>query len=176
MDDLNEIAWEITEITPSIAAEMLSHVHASGHVDQSALASFGKDMSAGRWVLNGAPIVLSSHGSLLNGRARLHACVKSKSSFQTLLSEALAAQPLKQSIPLENERWRMFFPFAGKCMAVLWGPRCALSGATRPGSLQVAERDRERRLFCRFLSKPRKSATASCLLSEPCLSYHRGAG
>lgn len=67
MDSLDEIAWEIAEITPSAAAEMLGNVHASGHVDQLALAAFGKDMSAGQWVLNGAPIVLSSDGSLLDG-------------------------------------------------------------------------------------------------------------
>lgn len=91
MDDLNEITWETAEITPSIATEMLNHTHASGHVDQSALASFEKDMSAGRWVLNGAPIVLSSQGSLLDGRARLHACVKSGASFQTLVVRGVSS-------------------------------------------------------------------------------------
>jgi len=91
MDSLDEIAWEIAEITPSAAAEMLGNVHASGHVDQLALAAFGKDMSAGQWVLNGAPIVLSSDGSLLDGRARLHACVKSGAPFQTLVVKGVSS-------------------------------------------------------------------------------------
>jgi hypothetical protein len=91
MDSLDEIAWEIAEITPSAAAEMLGNVHASGHVDQLALAAFGKDMSAGQWVLNGAPIVLSSDGSLLDGRARLHACVKSGAPFQALVVKGVSS-------------------------------------------------------------------------------------
>ena len=46
--------------------------------------SLERDMR-GRWILNGAPLVLSQDGQVLDGRARLHACAAADVSFETLV-------------------------------------------------------------------------------------------
>lgn len=89
MSDLCGIEWEIRRISPADAAEMLSRVAASGHVDKLTLEAFEQDMRAGRWLLNGAPIIVSSDDQVLDGRARLHACVRSGNAFETLIIKGI---------------------------------------------------------------------------------------
>lgn len=48
MDGLSGIEWEIQRVTPAIAAEMLSRVAASGHLDQPSLQAFERDMRENR--------------------------------------------------------------------------------------------------------------------------------
>ncbi|CAN7445305.1 hypothetical protein [Mesorhizobium sp. LjRoot246] len=85
MDKLSGIISSVERITPEIAAGMLQRVIGNGRIDQAILQAFERDMREGRWVLNGSPIVLATDGRVLDGRARLHACVRSASSFETLL-------------------------------------------------------------------------------------------
>ncbi|MEH7879332.1 hypothetical protein V7799_17715 [Rhizobium laguerreae] len=89
MDQFTGITWEIQQITPQLAAELLQHVVTNGHVDRSTLQAFERDMRDRRWVLNGAPIILSTDGQVLDGRARLHACVRSGVSFQTIIVKGI---------------------------------------------------------------------------------------
>lgn len=42
-------------------------------------------MRVGRWALNGCPLIVASDGRLLDGRARLHACIRAGISFDTLV-------------------------------------------------------------------------------------------
>jgi hypothetical protein len=85
MRDTAGITWSIKTISPETASTMLKSVAAAGHLDQSTLQSFERDMRAGRWALNGAPLIVSKRGVLLDGRARLHACINAGLSFDTLV-------------------------------------------------------------------------------------------
>ncbi len=91
MDELSGITWEILSVTPRLAAELLQNVAGNGHVDRSTLVAFERDMRENRWVLNGSPIILSSDNQLLDGRARLHACIRSGSTFQSLIVKGIKA-------------------------------------------------------------------------------------
>jgi len=85
MTNVDDINWRIQRISPSDAAKMLKIVSMNGHIDKPSLQSFEKDMREGRWVLNGSPIILGADASVLDGRARLHACVRSENVFETLV-------------------------------------------------------------------------------------------
>ena len=85
MDDLSSITSSVELITPERAAAWLQNVVANGHIDQTVLRAFERDMREHRWLLNGAPIVLSTDGRVLDGRTRLHACVNSQTAFESLI-------------------------------------------------------------------------------------------
>ncbi len=85
MDGLSGITSKVERITPDLAKKMLLRVAGSGRIDQATLQAFERDMREGRWLLNGAPIVLAGDERILDGRARLHACVRSDTSFETLV-------------------------------------------------------------------------------------------
>ncbi|MBQ1500393.1 MAG: hypothetical protein IIZ38_18970 [Sphingomonas sp.] len=89
MTDLSAIEWEVRRIGPADAADMLSRIAASGHVDKLMLEAFERDMRCGRWLLNGAPIIISADDQVLDGRARLHACVRSGNAFETLIVKGI---------------------------------------------------------------------------------------
>ncbi|WP_440980037.1 hypothetical protein ACQHGV_07680 [Sphingomonas pseudosanguinis] len=82
--------FSVERIAPNLAKQMLERVFSSAKVDTSSRESFARDMAAGGWVLNGAPIVFGTDGSLLDGRARLHACIDSGATFETLVIRGIA--------------------------------------------------------------------------------------
>jgi hypothetical protein len=91
MDDLTQIISAVETVTPEMAATLLQRVIATGKIDQSTFQAFERDMRRGAWVLNGAPVVIERGGNVLDGRARLHACVRSKCNFNTLIIRGVAA-------------------------------------------------------------------------------------
>lgn len=91
MEASGAISSRVAVISPSIARGYLDRLHAKTKVDQRLLQSYARDMQDGRWAINGAPIVLSESGHVLDGRHRLLASVQSNSSFQTLLVEGISA-------------------------------------------------------------------------------------
>lgn len=90
MDPLDTITSSVETITPELAATLLARVAGNGRVDKGTQLSLERDMRDGRWVLNGAPVVLSQDGQVLDGRARLHACIAAGVSFQTLVVRGVA--------------------------------------------------------------------------------------
>jgi hypothetical protein len=69
---------EETIITPEIAEKLLgTNVH-NRKVSKSHVDFLAKEMSEGRWALNGETIKISKDGNLLDGQNRLLACIKSK--------------------------------------------------------------------------------------------------
>ena len=82
---MDSISSAIERITPNVAKQMLERVFSNAKVDVPSREAFGRDMAAGGWVLKGSPIVFSVNGVLLDGRARLHACIDSGTAFDTLV-------------------------------------------------------------------------------------------
>ncbi len=73
-------------ITPKKAAKMLKE-----HIPNRALKShivqrYARDMTGGNWDVNGQSIVISDKKELIDGQHRLHACIKSGTSFSTFVT------------------------------------------------------------------------------------------
>lgn len=83
------IQTRVAEITPADAARLVASFRSAGKVDQKLVKAYAEDMVAGRWMLNGATIVLSKDSKVLDGRARLLACVQGKQSFKALIIEGV---------------------------------------------------------------------------------------
>jgi hypothetical protein len=75
----------IAEITPNSARELINAFKSTGKVDPRLVRTYADDIAAGRWMVNGTSIVLSKDGKVLDGRARLLACIQAKKSFKTLI-------------------------------------------------------------------------------------------
>lgn len=91
MDQIAAISSSVERITPDKAEQMLARALSNAKIDQPSREAFERDMRAGTWVLNGAPIVFATDGTLLDGRARLLACIRSKRPFDTLVVRGVAA-------------------------------------------------------------------------------------
>ena len=73
----------VMEITPDIAAEMLTHNFDNRKLRQSTVTQYANDMSNGYWHEDAdSPIVFDWNGRLINGQHRLHACIKANVSFR----------------------------------------------------------------------------------------------
>lgn len=79
------IEYEVREITPQDARSWLSKRRASGALNTAQIRTYADDMRAGRWVLNGDPIIISDTGTILSGVLRLEACVRAECSFPSLV-------------------------------------------------------------------------------------------
>ncbi len=80
---------EVTSITPGLAAHMLSKNNHNRHVRSGKVDAFARDMTHGRWVLNGEAIQIAVDGTILNGQHRLLAVVKSGCTVPFLVVSGL---------------------------------------------------------------------------------------
>jgi len=72
----------VMEITPEIAAEMLTHNIGNRRLRTTAVLQYASDMAAGRWHADAdGPIVFDWNGRLINGQHRLYACIEAGVSF-----------------------------------------------------------------------------------------------
>jgi hypothetical protein len=83
------IRTRVAVITPSDAARLVATFRSAGKVDQKLIKAYAEDIASGRWMLNGATIILSKESKVLDGRARLLACVQAKQPFKTLIIEGI---------------------------------------------------------------------------------------
>jgi hypothetical protein len=83
------IQTRVAIIEPTDAARLVASFRSTGKVDQKLVKAYAEDMSVGRWMLNGATIVLSKDSKVLDGRARLLACVQAQQPFKTLIIEGV---------------------------------------------------------------------------------------
>lgn len=76
----------VLKITPEVAKVMLDMNNNNRPINKVTVARYAEEMKAGRWKLNGEPIIINGH-RLLDGQHRLHACVRSGVSFSALVVE-----------------------------------------------------------------------------------------
>lgn len=60
------------------------------HVKRYKVEEYSKDMTAGRWQLNGEPLILTPDGIVLDGMHRLNAIIKSGVTLQVLVARGAA--------------------------------------------------------------------------------------
>jgi hypothetical protein len=76
---------QVAEIGPAEATQFISAFKSAGKVDSRLVKAYADDISAGRWMLNGASVVFSKELKVLDGRARLLACIQANKAFRTLV-------------------------------------------------------------------------------------------
>lgn len=72
-------------ITPLDAQQLSQQFYSTTKVDPKLVRAYADDMRTGRWLLNGASIVISADGRVLDGRMRILAAIQSQCSFGTLV-------------------------------------------------------------------------------------------
>jgi hypothetical protein len=80
----NEIFSEIKTVTPAMAEVILSQNHDNRRPRPRKLTQMTRDMEAGRWSMNGEPIIVAKTGELNDGQHRLMALVDAKVSLPML--------------------------------------------------------------------------------------------
>jgi hypothetical protein len=89
------VGISIREITPKDASVWLATVPPLPWTALRYVRTYAKEMSDGRWALNGETVILSRSGKLLDGRKRLRACLESGTSFPCVLVQGIDEEGLQ---------------------------------------------------------------------------------
>jgi hypothetical protein len=76
---------EIVELTPELAAALLSRNESNRKLRSTKLDQYIRDIEEDRWQFNGETITVSNDGKLNNGQHRCHAVLSAGKSIETLL-------------------------------------------------------------------------------------------
>ncbi len=79
------VRFETMTVTPELASGWLQKADGLHRVNPRAVTNYARAMEQGVWKLNGDPIIFSDRDKLLDGYARLKACVKAGKAFKTLV-------------------------------------------------------------------------------------------
>lgn len=88
------VSVKTTEMTPEMATKIMANAAPNRGVRQNAVERMASEMVAGRWILNGSTIVLTSEGQLLDGQHRLLACIKAGVPFKTTIVTGMPIQAM----------------------------------------------------------------------------------
>ena len=113
------INCRVANVTPDQALIWLGSVRNQSNINRRQVNAYAEDISAGRWKLNGEPIVISQNGVVLSGRLRLLACAASKASFPSLIVEGVQDFSFSHSTPSGVVPREIFSLFATKPTVVL---------------------------------------------------------
>jgi hypothetical protein len=59
-----------------------------------AIASYAEAMRVGGWIMNGMPVIFDQNGHLVDGEARLEACILADTAFETLVARNVQSDSL----------------------------------------------------------------------------------
>jgi hypothetical protein len=76
-------------ITPEDARQLATQFFETSKVSPALVRAYADHMRSGRWLLNGASIVLSDDQKVLDGRARILACIEAGRPFEALVVEGI---------------------------------------------------------------------------------------
>jgi hypothetical protein len=85
LDKLDGLQACLETITPAYARMVLEREDPNRRIQLIWVNSYARDMSEGRWLSNGQPVIFSDTGKLLDGKHRFLACVKANVSFTTMV-------------------------------------------------------------------------------------------
>lgn len=75
----------IEKVTPEMASRLLGTMEHNRKMRRATIERYAREMIAGRWQLNGEPIILDKAGKLKDGQHRLNAVVLAKVPVQMLV-------------------------------------------------------------------------------------------
>lgn len=101
------LTFEILEITPEMAKEMLATTDRVIETkdQKKAVDVYGQTMTNGAWIRNGMPIIFDEEGRLLDGVLRLNAAVASNTTFTTFVARNVRADTLHT---IDQHRRRLY--------------------------------------------------------------------
>ncbi|WP_156353152.1 MULTISPECIES: hypothetical protein [unclassified Sphingomonas] len=79
------IAFHQVRLTPELANEMLKNNEGNRHVSPLLVAKYSADIVAGRWALNGEPIIVSKDGKLNDGQHRASAVIDANTPIDVVM-------------------------------------------------------------------------------------------
>lgn len=85
----SNVTYEVIDITPEIAAEMLTHNIDNRRPRRAVVDRYGRDMSSGKWREGVSTISFAADGTLLDGQHRLMAIVQSGCTIPMLVVRGL---------------------------------------------------------------------------------------
>lgn len=92
MGEILKVSSVVEHITPVIAKKYLeANSDNPRRINQNVVAAYAQDMKAGKWFMNGEPIVFDEEGRLRNGQHRLTAIVKADVAVDILVVRGVAS-------------------------------------------------------------------------------------
>lgn len=82
-------------VTPAMAKMWLEKSAPNRHLSEIVVERYAEDMRQGRWLVNGATIVMGQSGEILDGQHRLHAIVKTGMPMNTIVVSGVADEAYK---------------------------------------------------------------------------------
>jgi hypothetical protein len=92
-------------VTPDLARDWTVLNTRNRPVRYTKVAQYARDMSAGKWLLNGETIKISTDGTILDGQHRLYACMQADVPFETIVIRGL---PLEAQDTIDTGMARKF--------------------------------------------------------------------
>jgi len=86
----SEVSALVYLVTPLHAARLLENNACNRAMSEKTVSKYAKQMTDGKWQMNGEPIILNGDGSMLNGQHRAAAGVKSGKPFQSLIVKGIS--------------------------------------------------------------------------------------
>lgn len=81
----DSVRTEVVTLTPTLASELLKNNDRNRSVRQTKVQQYTADITAGRWVFNGEPLIVSRNGLLNDGQHRAYAVIDANTPIQTLI-------------------------------------------------------------------------------------------
>lgn len=103
--DPNGPVFSIEVVTPDAAIGLLQSKRPTARENPAAIGNYAEAMRAGRWILNGMPLILSQSGLLLDGLQRLRACARADVPFTTVVARNIPDDVLHT---IDQQRRRSF--------------------------------------------------------------------
>lgn len=76
--ELTGVQIYLIKVTPEIAAELLRlNIAGQRKISEGAIEKYASDMAVDAWVFNGAPVLITDEGQLIDGQHRLNAIIES---------------------------------------------------------------------------------------------------
>lgn len=86
------VTTRLVDVTPAMAEEWLGHNNRNRHIRNAMVNAYARDMTAGRWELNGEAIKFDTDGTLLDGQHRLWAVIESGETIPMIVVDGLPAE------------------------------------------------------------------------------------
>jgi hypothetical protein len=81
----NGVFAELTTVTPGLASAILQNNEGNRHIQPMKALHYASDMIAGRWALNGEPVIISRDGQLNDGQHRMGAVIEANRGVPMLI-------------------------------------------------------------------------------------------
>jgi hypothetical protein len=89
MKQTNLITTQIETISPALAASYLRRSAGNRALKVQKVQAYARDMVAGKWQVNGEPIIFDTNMTLIDGHHRLEACIGSGMPFSSIVTRGV---------------------------------------------------------------------------------------